>query len=219
MLVEESLWIKNILQKYLSEKNFPLLNIGSSTQYFREKIQPHIYQNVFLPLKNENKKVIHLDMKIDDGVDMIGDLSNDDFRNSIKAEGINSVLCSNLLEHLENPKLICDSMVDLLKQGGLIIVTVPYNYPFHEDPIDTLFRPNESELHKLFNETKIIESKIVESENTYLKDLLANKRYFCIMLLRILFPLYKPNQWFKIVKDFSNANKKYSVTCIILEKI
>lgn len=219
MLVEESIWISNILHKYLSVKNYPLLNIGSSTQSFREKIQPHIHRNVFLPLINKNLKIIHLDMKMDEGVDMIGDLSNVSFRNSIKTRGINSVLCSNLLEHLDDPKSICDSIVDLLNKGGLIIVTVPFNYPFHEDPIDTMFRPNVNELHKLFDGTKIIESEIVESEDSYLKDLLANKKYLGIMILRIIFPFYKPSQWTKILNDFVKASKKYSATCIIMEKI
>ena len=218
MLVEESIWIKNTIHTYLKVTSFPLLNIGSSTQHFREIVQPHIDENVFLPLRSEGKKVIHLDMKMDAGVDIIGDLSDAEFRKSLKAMAVKSVLCSNLLEHLADPKPICNSILDLLEKGGLIIVTVPYNFPFHEDPIDTLFRPNEEQLHNLFKNTKVIDSKIVLSTNSYSQDLMVNKKYLMIMLARICMPFYKPHQWTNILKDFINAKKRYSATCIILEK-
>jgi hypothetical protein len=33
--------------------------------------------------------------------------------------------------------------LDLLSIGGLIFVTVPLSYPYHRDPIDTMFRPTQ----------------------------------------------------------------------------
>lgn len=219
MLIEESIWIRNTINQYLNNNHFPLLNIGSSTQHFREVVQPHIYQQVFAPLKQENKTVIHLDMKMDAGVDLIGDLSEESFRDSLKHNNINSVLCSNLLEHLADPKPICNSILQLLQSGGLIIVTVPYDFPFHEDPIDTGFRPNIEDLHTYFPGTKIIHAKIVTSQDSYANDLLANKKYLTIMLGRLLLPFYKAHQWKRILNDFINARKKYSATCILLEKI
>ena len=36
--------------------------------------------------------------------------------------------------------------LDLLPIGGLIFVTVPLSYPYHRDPIDTMFRPSLAEL-------------------------------------------------------------------------
>lgn len=219
MLIEESIWIRDTIKQYLNHNHFPLLNIGSSTQHFREIVQPHIYQHVFAPLKQENKTVIHLDMKMDVGVDLIGNLSDQNFRDSLKDKGINSVLCSNLLEHLVDPKPICNSILQLLKTGGLIIVTVPYDFPFHEDPIDTGLRPSIEGLHTFFPGTKIISAQLVKSQGSYAKDLLANKKYLAIMLCRLLMPFYKSHQWKRILNDFFNARKKYSATCILLEKI
>ena len=89
MLIEESVWIKNKIAGHLNEANFPLLNIGSSTGHFRKVIQKHIHENIFVPLELAHKKVIHLDMKMAEGVDMIGDLAEDEFRESLKNKGNN----------------------------------------------------------------------------------------------------------------------------------
>lgn len=218
MLLEESIWIRNNIAKYLKEENFPLLNIGSSTGNFRKIVQPHIFQNIFQPLETNRRKVIHLDMKKEEGVDMVGDLSEEVFRNSFKEKAIKSILCSNLLEHLENPVPICHSILDLLEARGVIIVTVPHSFPFHNDPIDTLFRPDVDELHKLFPGTKIKESAIVISTSSYWKDLMANKKYFSIMLARLFLPFYKHREWKFIMQDFMNAKREYSATCLLLEK-
>ena len=40
MLSEESIWIRNIIKENFSDDDFPLLNIGSSTEEFRKKTQP-----------------------------------------------------------------------------------------------------------------------------------------------------------------------------------
>ncbi len=218
MLVEESIWIKNIIKGHFGTNNFPILNIGSSTLNFRKNVQPHIYENIFLPLEEQTMKVIHLDMKMDEGVDIIGDLSDVGFRNSLKSKGIKSVLCSNLLEHLSEPQSICTSILDLLEKGDLIIVTVPYKFPYHKDPIDTYLRPTPEELHLYFKNTEIIESAIVESNGSYYKDLIANKKYLMIMLCRLIMPFYKPQEWGLIVRDFIKAKRKYSATCLLLKK-
>jgi hypothetical protein len=218
MLIEESIWIKTIFEKYFSEENFPLLNIGSSTVHFRKVVQPQIHEHVFLPLENKNLKIIHLDMKMEEGVDLIGDLSNDEFRSSLKKIGIKSVLCSNLLEHLSDPRPICNSILDLLNSKDLIIVTVPKSFPYHKDPIDTYFRPSVEELHLLFPNTKIIRSEVVVSKASYAEDLKNNKRFCAIMIARLVLPFFRPNEWSYILKDFLRMSKKYSATCVILEK-
>jgi SAM-dependent methyltransferase len=219
MLIEEAEWIKRAIAQNLESDNFPLLNIGSSTGYFRKVVQAHIHQYVFLPLEEENKTVIHLDMKMDDGIDVVGDLSNPDFRNTLKDKQIKSVLCSNLLEHLADPKPICDSILSVLEPKGVVIVTVPFFFPFHKDPIDTYFRQSCDELHAYFPGTKILDSKIVVSKGSYAKDLWTNKKYMLIMLARLGLPFFRTNEWKYIAKDILNARKHYSATCLVLEKL
>lgn len=218
MLIEEAIWLKNSISTYLKEENFPLLNIGSSTGHFRRVVQPHIHEHIFLPLEKKNQKVVHLDMKMDEGIDIIGDLSDDAFRLSLKETGIKSVLCSNLLEHLKDPKPICLSILDLLESGGLVIVTVPNSFPYHKDPIDTYFRPGIDDLHSLFPNTRIISSEVVVSKSSYAEDLKKNKKFCAIMIARLVLPFFRPHEWTYILKDFFRIRKKYSATCLILKK-
>jgi len=218
MLIEEAKWIQNVLRNNFSIENYPLLNIGSSTAVFREKTQAHIHESVFKPLKEKSLRVIHTDIKEDAGVDAVGDLNDPLFRDSLKKMGIKSVLCSNLLEHLEHPKEICDAIMDLLQPNDLIIVTVPHYFPFHKDPIDTMLRPSIAELHNFFPGTKIVEAQIVDANDCYKNALLSNPKYFLIMALRLFLPFYKYKEWRLIVKDFFNINRKYSACCLLLCK-
>lgn len=219
MLKEEAIWIGNVLASKFAIQNFPLLNIGSSTAEFREETQAHIHDLVFKPLQTKDLKVIHTDIKEAKGVDAVGDLNNPLFRISLKKMGIKSVLCSNLLEHLENPKEICCSILDLLSSGDLILVTVPYYYPFHKDPIDTMLRPGIRELHSFFPGTEVLEAKIVEEQMCFKRILFQNRKYLIVMSMRVLLPFYKFSEWKKIIYDVFHWNKNFTATCLLLKKV
>jgi len=218
MLKEEAIWISKIFETQFTNENYPLLNIGSSTEEFREKTQAHIHEIVFKPLLEKSLKVIHTDIKQDNGVDEVGDLNDASFRESLKIIGIKSVLCSNLLEHLERPQEICHAILDLLNHNDLIIVTVPHYFPFHKDPIDTMLRPDLKALHSLFPGTGIVEAKIVEEKDCYKNALLNNHKYLVIIILRVLFPFYKFKEWKYIIRDLINMNRTYSACCLLLRK-
>src|SRR5690606_3940641 len=117
----------------------------------------------------------------------------------LRSAQIKSILCSNLLEHLEDPYLIAESILQILDPGGLIIVTVPFSYPYHKDPIDTLFRPDTGELYALFPGTEILRADIVSSNDSFAKDLFRDKKYMAKMLLRWLMPFYKFSDWTKMI--------------------
>jgi len=218
MLKEESIWIKDALKKHFYVEDYPLLNVGSSTEEFRKVTQPEIHRNVFLPLEKEEKKVFHADIKDADGVDLVGDLNDESFREELKSLSIKSVLCSNLLEHLAKPEIICNSILEVLPSGGKLIVTLPYQFPYHKDPIDTMLRPSVEEVHNMFPGTNCIDSEIVKSTDDYISALKANKKYHLIMIARWSMPFYKYSEWKYMIKDYFNRKKKYSATCILLQK-
>jgi SAM-dependent methyltransferase len=218
MLKEETTWIKNILNNEFSKNDFPLLNLGSSTEEFRKTTQPYIYKNVFSPLTEEKKKVIHSDIKNEKGVDLVGDINKESFREQVKLLSIKSIICSNMLEHLSEPHIICKSILEVLPIGGKLIVTLPLQFPYHKDPIDTMLRPSIDELLKMFPGTKCIESAVVLSSERYIDTLRNNKKYYFIMLTRWLTPFYKYYEWKFMIKDFFNRKKNYSATCVLLQK-
>jgi hypothetical protein len=138
-----------------------MLNVGSSTLAFRTQYQPWIDRHVFAPIRQRGGKVVHLDMKPDPGVDLVGDLADASFLGRLQAMSFRSVLCSNLLEHVTNREQIASILTDLVPAGGSIFLSCPYRFPYHPDPIDTMFRPTTEELAGLFPHSRVRQEAIV----------------------------------------------------------
>ena len=103
-------------------------------------------------------------------MDVVGDLTDPAFHAELRSLGARSVLCCNLLEHVAEPGTIARSLVELVGPGGFAVVTVPYRFPYHADPIDTMFRPTPEELVALFPGLDVVDSSIVRCQTwlTYL---------------------------------------------------
>lgn len=128
----------------------PLLNLGSSTGDFRLVTKPHIEASLFAPLRRAGVEVVHCDIKQDEGVDLVGDVTDPAFADMLAARHFRAVLLANLLEHVRDRTAIASACERIAGPGGLILATVPQSYPFHADPIDTGYRPSPQELAALF---------------------------------------------------------------------
>ena len=220
MLINESKWIgKKLLELIENKKVSNILNLGSSTGQFREVEQAFIYNNIFAPLKNTKAKVTHLDMKNADGVDLVGDITNKDFFNQIKNNKYNCIICSNLLEHIENPERIIDSIYNLLEQNGYLILTLPFNYPYHPDPIDTYYRPNLEEIKLTYNKFSYIKGETIVDNETHFSFLIKKPKSFITTVIRLILPFYKTNSWKLMVNDLGRTFKPFSANCVILKKV
>lgn len=218
MLAQEAKWIAKELTTRISEVS-PLINVGSSTLHFRTVSQPFIDKDIFQPFVQRGGSVLHLDMKQDEGVDLAGDLMNDQFREQVKAHEIKGALCSNLLEHVENPQLVCDLLVDVVQPSGYIIITVPHRYPYHNDPIDTMFRPDVKAIEALFPACELVSGEIITIEGTsFAKMLFRNPKLLAVTTLRTLLPFYKFQSWKHIVSYIPQSFKPFQVTCVTLRK-
>lgn len=163
MFREESIWIKKALQKLKPLSNHKdVANIGSSTAYFRKTIQPHIHENIITTLENAGWNVLNVDMKKEDGVDLVADVTKPDFAEPFK-DRFALTICTNLLEHVEDIKLVAKNLAAITLSGGYILITVPYKYKLHYDPIDNGFRPTPQQIIDLFKEVAehIVDSSII----------------------------------------------------------
>ena len=220
MIIKESEWIgKELIGFAEQNKIHCLINIGSSTGQFRKVTQAHIHNNIFKPLIEKNVNVIHLDLKESEGVDLVGDIMDKEFFSTIKKYPIDCYLCSNILEHISDPKALATRITDVAVKGSLLLITVPYVFPYHNDPIDTYLRPTVQELSALFPNTKLIKGEIVEGDSNFLKMITKNKKLFLITFLRLFLPFYKPQSWRFIWKDYFRMKQHFSATCIVLEKL
>ena len=150
MLTKEATWLREELARLSGESLDPLLSIGSGTTDAREVLQPWIAGLVLEPLERRGVRVIHHEYAEGPGVDVAGDLGDPAVAAHLRGLGARSVLCCNVLEHLADRSPVTALLESLVAPGGHLIVTVPRRFPFHPDPIDTMYRPSVAELASEF---------------------------------------------------------------------
>lgn len=219
MLYEESIWLGEQLRKLPGKEVSPMLNVGSSTLHFRTVVQPHIQKNVIDVLEASGISIIHSDIDAGDGVDIVGDLTDQKFLKELQSRNYNSVLCCNLLEHVPNRQEIATALLNVVKPGGFLIITVPNRFPYHGHPIDTMFRPGIAGLQKLFPGTELVVGSLVKSSRTQFNDFPKTPRYFLGMAKKLLMPFREFFQWRHFIGYMPFWFSRYRVTCIVLKKV
>jgi len=217
MLMEEARWFGQRIAEMDPASVFPLCNVGSSTERFRRVDQPWIDRHIFGPMRDAGRPVTHLDMKAADGVDLVGDLGDPAFAARVRGMGFQSVFCSNLLEHVVDRAAVCSILLDLVQPGGLLFISVPYQYPEHHDPIDTLFRPDLDELAAEFAGTERVTGEIVVDARI-LRYLARSPAQLASNALPLLAPFYRPRAWWLRVKHWGWALRRAQASCIVLRK-
>ena len=150
MLIKESVWLGNNIKSLNPNNVFPMLDLGSNSRKYREKLQPWIEKNIFKEPKRLGFKIIYTDQKNLPGVDLVGNIYNPKFQEKLSKLKIKSIMCSNLLEHIEDRESLAKFITKILPKQGYLFLSGPYRYRHHGDPIDTMFRPTVDELHQLF---------------------------------------------------------------------
>lgn len=46
---------------------------------------------------------------------------------------VDTILCTEVLEHVENPEKVIEEFARILKPNGIIMTTAPFTYPIHDD--------------------------------------------------------------------------------------
>lgn len=161
----EAAWLGEHLQTFPDDDLSPILSIGSGTQAFRNTFQPWIDRDVYGPLESRQVAVLHHEMSPAPGVDITGDLGDERVRAQLRTLGVRCILCLNVFEHVSDRAGLAEALVAALPANGLAVVTVPRKFPYHPDPIDTMFRPSARELAALFNGVTVVDSGNVRCES------------------------------------------------------
>jgi SAM-dependent methyltransferase len=111
-----------------------VVNLGSSTPEYNYVTQPHIGSLVLDPLYFDRCCVLNVDQK--DGAD----LRIDGTETGLPSRFADMVLCCSLLEHTLQPEEAIAHCSRLVKADGLVVFSVPAEWPNHLDPIDTGLR-------------------------------------------------------------------------------
>src|SRR5262249_7066814 len=90
------------------------------------------------------------------------DLNDDAFFKVLMAHHYRAILCCNLLEHVTDPQALCAKLQQLMPENAYIVVTVPRSFPYHPDPLDTMFRPTPEEVRRMFPQCRMLEGEIID---------------------------------------------------------
>lgn len=220
MRIEEA----RLLADWIASLNLPrgavCLNVGSSTADFRQRIQPHIQRELFGPLEALGLRIVHCDAKAEPGVDEVGDLLDPAFRRRLQAYRAPVMICSNLLEHLTDPQTFASACGELVAVGGRGFITVPYSYPYHPDPIDTMLRPTPDELADMLPGWDLERGEILIS-GTYRDDLRQMPNGSAVLfrqLVRTLMPFYRASQWKHIAHRLLWLFRPFSISVVQMRK-
>lgn len=212
------LWSKENLEDLISNEKITLkkiANIGSSDE---EAIRVHPWiEEIFLSSLRKNGQVLNIDIKGSANVDIVGNLLEEDFIAKLSKYKFDAVCCMNVLTCIEDKKKLSQSLIDIIEEGGLVLVSSSKRHPYVKDPVDTMFRPTIEELYELFPETKILRKAVVEGES-YFHFLTQNKKYLAITAARMFAPFYNFETWLNLVKYLPNMFSRYQTTCLILQK-
>ncbi len=218
MLVTEAEWIAGALEEIPDSGLFPLLNVGSSTADFRTRIQPHIDEKVFAPLRKRCGRVWHADLKAAAGVDIVGDLAAAGTADQVRELSIRSALVSNVLEHVLEPDKLAQTIIDLVPAGGYILVSGPQSFPYHPDPIDNGFRPEPGEVLELFPGTRLTRSTSIDGGNWRRWDTRERPRSRRRLLVRSLIPFYRTDDWRDAARNVPYLLRHIRAFGVVLQK-
>jgi SAM-dependent methyltransferase len=169
MRVEEAAWIGERLARL---DVTTVLELGSSTKLFRTQTHPHVDRLIHAPLRAKGVRIIHSDLKPDVDVEIAGDIYSEGVQARLRQANADAVICCNMFEHVEDRARLASICHDILRPGGHLLVSVPFSYPYHTDPIDTYFRPTPEEIAAMFPTYTLIDSAIVRS-STFGQELAA----------------------------------------------
>jgi hypothetical protein len=219
MFEAEACWLRRALDVFPAERLSPLLNLGSSSAVVRQAVQPWIDAEVFCPLRSRGIVTIHVDMRELPGVDVQADLTNAADVDRLGALRPRALLCCNLLEHVVDPERLARHCLELLPVGGLVFVTVPFSYPYHRDPIDTMYRPGPAELSALFCGARLLDGTILGAGVSY-RDTVRERPWILLRhLWRFPVPFVSFERWKRSMARLYWLVAEYRITCAVFEKI
>lgn len=122
-------------------------------------VAPEVYEGVGKHFKSAH--VDTLDIDPNSNATIIADLGNCP---SVQDNYYDLIFCTEVLEHTIAPQLCVNSLHRILKPGGTVVVTTPFNFRIH-NPLPDFWRFTEHGLKLLFNNSGFLDVKICATES------------------------------------------------------
>jgi hypothetical protein len=130
-------------------------------------IAPQVHEGANLHFKKA--RISTLDIDSSSGATYIADLCKNN-SNLIKNGMFDYVVCTEVLEHTLNPFRAVTEICRMLKSGGKVFISVPFNFRIH-GPLPDCWRISEYGLKSLFSQEygfKVISIQSIETKDRYL---------------------------------------------------
>ena len=202
--------IRNVIKKLfrtnrriLVERDLKRINLKKFNRILVVGSGKDPYRNLF---SDNLEEYIRFDIEPHDGLtDIIGDIHEAPFDDN----SFDCIFAVEVMEHLENPFLFKKEVKRMLKEEGLLVLTVPFIFHMHADPFD-YWRPTRMALQHLFDDFSEVKIKNQGNRLHVILDLVStsfrNNNFF--KLLRIVnLPLSLLGS-----NDKSTASSGYFVT-------
>jgi 2-polyprenyl-3-methyl-5-hydroxy-6-metoxy-1,4-benzoquinol methylase len=104
-----------------------------------------------------------MDINPDSGADYIADLCNQNECSPASAT-FDVIICTEVLEHTLNPFKAVDEIFRMLKHGGIVYATTPFNFRIH-GPSPDCYRFTKNGLNELFKKFEKIKINEVPTKD------------------------------------------------------
>ena len=134
---------KEVILHIMPHVRGKVLDLGAGMAKYKETIKKHAAD------------YIACDVKKNENIDMVCNVTNLVF----PPESFDTVISTQVFEHVDNPFMVAQEIKKVLKMGGNAIITAPFMLPFHADPKDH-FRFSREGLEEIFKSSgfEIIDS-------------------------------------------------------------
>ena len=117
------LWIDSCLGVFAGEMNGVVIDLGGKRENKRGLFKPPEYQA---------RAWWYINLDWVTAPSIFADVN----RTPLQAGSADCILCTEVLEHLQDPQACVDEIYRLLRDDGLVFASTPFFYPVHADPYD-----------------------------------------------------------------------------------
>jgi SAM-dependent methyltransferase len=127
-------------------------------------IAPQIYNDAEKYFQKSRMEI--LDIEKGDNINYQADITNNN-KDTIRGGRFDLIICTEVLEHVANPFLAINEIFRLLKKGGILLLSTPFNFRIH-GPLPDCWRFTEHGLKILLTDFKIIKLNAMETKDRFL---------------------------------------------------
>lgn len=203
--------LRKQIEEYSSHIKGRVLDVGAGS-FSR-------YQDLF-----KCSEYIKMDAEKSENIDIVGDAENLPF----KSQSFESVVCTQVFEHLKNPQKAADEIARVLKKGGVCLLSVPQVNELHGEP-DDYFRFTKFGLKEILSRAGLEVYKCNQIGGFFTLRAQLKIRYLInrfnihqkkwSFVLRPLIRFYGKFMLFLDELDKSKANRKHTIGwCVLARK-